>query len=193
MSDEDEDGVSVVETATYRVTLGAHVEAAPNHHIPEWMEVELFGFDEPNAWARVELRDSVPRLVEIGWRSGPNAREVVPKDLRDNDLTGIVESLYAGMVIRVDHHDKTVRMGYPDSWFSREITEFLRQRRTGKRRITSEFLKQVAQVYRDNIGHAPTEAVARTFGVKHRQATDYVKQARERKFLPPTKQGRAKA
>jgi hypothetical protein len=29
--------------------------------------------------------------------------------------------------------------------------------------------------------------------VKHRQATDYVKQARDRGFLPPTKQGRAKA
>lgn len=63
----------------------------------------------------------------------------------------------------------------------------------GKRRITGAFLEQVAEVYRNNIDHAPTEAVSRTFGVKHRMATDYVKQARDRGLLPSTRQGRARA
>jgi hypothetical protein len=81
-----------------------------------------------------------------------------------------------------------------DDDVARAAREFVITRRSGqKRRITGDFLRQVAEVYRTNIGHAPTEAVARTFGVKHRQATDYVRQARDRGFLPPTKQGRAKA
>ena len=106
----------------------------------------------------------------------------------------IIDVLYNGFVIRYDRAAKKV--GYsmdPDTEFSREIREFLEQRRSGKRRITGAFLEQVAEVYRANIDHAPTEAVSRTFGVKHRMATDYVKQARGRGLLPPTKQGRAKA
>lgn len=186
--------VHVSETDTYRLTIGPYVEAARDHHMPAWLELEFFGFDEPNSWARVELRDNVPRLVEFGLRAGPDSREVMPKDLRDIDLNQMISVVYNGLVIRYDRDAKIV--GYsldPETEFSREIREFLEQRRTGKRRITGAFLEQVAEVYRANIDHAPTEAVSRTFGVKHRMATDYVKQARDRKLLPPTKQGRAKA
>ncbi len=187
--------VNVVEEEGFRLTIGPYVEAMPDHHMPEWLEVELFGFDEPDTFSRIELREGIPRLVEFGFRSGPGAREVMPKDLREVELNSVIDELYAALVIRVDHKERLVMMGDPkiDNWLTHEVREFLTDRRSGKRRITGDFLKQVAQVYRDNIDHAPTAAVARTFGVKHRQATDYVKQARERKFLPPTKQGRAKA
>lgn len=188
------DDARIIETEAYRLALGEYVEAAPDHHMPAWLELELFGFDEPNAWARVELRDNVPRIVEFGLRAGPSSREVMPKDLRDIDLYGVVGVLYNGFVIRVDHDAKKVEYSLDaDTEFSREIREVLEQRRSGKRRITGAFLEKVAEVYRANIGHAPTEAVSRTFGVKHRMATDYVKQARGRGLLPPTKQGRAKA
>ncbi len=187
------DGGTVEFTASRgRVKVGPYVEASPAHHMPAWMEVELFGFDGPNAFARIELRENVPRLVEFGFRSGPDAREIMPKDLREVDLYSVIDALYRGFVIRMDHgrakHDLD-----SDSDFSRQIRDFLDQRRSGKRRVTGALLAQVAAVYRENIEHAPTAAVARTFGVKHRQATDYVKQARDRGLLPPTKQGRAKA
>lgn len=192
MSDDE---VSVVEEEEFRLRIGPYVEAAPDHHMPQWLEVELFGFDEPDTYCRIELRDNVPRLVEFGFRSGPDAREIMPKDLREVELNSVFDGLYSALVIRVDREERLVMMGDPktDNWLTQEIREFLTDRRNGKRRITGDFLKQVAQVYRDNIEHAPTAAVARTFGVKHRQATDYVKQARDRKLLPPTKQGRAKA
>ncbi|MBN7544903.1 hypothetical protein I3U58_14015 [Mycobacteroides abscessus subsp. abscessus] len=185
----------VVEDEGFRLTVGPYVEAVPDHHMLEWLEVELFGFDEPDTFCRVELRNNVPRIVEFGFRSGPEAREVMPKDLREVELNSVIDELYSALVIRVDHKERLVMIGDPatNNWLTREVREFLADRRSGKRRITGEFLMQVAQVYRDNIDHAPTAAVARTFGVKHRQATDYVKQARDRGFLPPTKQGRAKA
>jgi hypothetical protein len=180
----------------YKLRVGPYVEAVPDHHMPEWVELEACGFDEPDVCLRIELRDGIPRLVDLRFRAGPNSREVMAKDLRDHDLSGFVETFYGGLVIRVDRGDgKTIVRQFldPETQFSRQIHNFLRQRRSGKRRITGDFLARVAEVYRNNIDHAPTEAVAKTFGVKHRQATDYVKQARDRGWLPPTKQGRAKA
>jgi hypothetical protein len=188
-----DDEVRVIEDGPWRVTLGPFVEAAPNYHMPAWLELDGSVVDEPGIHARVELRDDIPRLVEVGWRAGPDSREIKPKDLRGHDLSLIIDMLYRRFVIWVDHENRKVWEADLDSALSRDIREFLDQRRTGKRQITTGFLKAVAQVYRDNIEHAPTEAVARTFGVKHRQATDYVKQARDSGFLPPTKQGRAKA
>jgi hypothetical protein len=51
----------------------------------------------------------------------------------------------------------------------------------------------VADVCRRNIHRAPTQAVARTFGVKPRMASTYVDRARQANYLPPTKQGKKKA
>lgn len=182
----------VVESNKWRLTLGEYIDVA-NHHMPESLELEVFGFDEPDFHVRIELRDNVPRIASVAWRAGPGSREVMQKDLAAG-ISAWVEVLYASLVIVVDHGDRMVRVNTdPDSDFQRAVRNFLEERRTGKRRITGDFLRQVAAVYRQNIDHAPTEAVSRTFGVKHRQATDYVKQARDRGFLPPTKQGRAQA
>ena len=74
----------------------------------------------------------------------------------------------------------------------RELLEELRLDK-GKRRVSAGLLEEVADVYRANIDHAPTEAVARTFGVRSRMASNYVQRARERGFLPPTKQGKKQA
>lgn len=185
-------GPQVIETDKWRLKFGDYVDVA-DHHMPEWLEVEVFGFDEPDFHVRIELRDNVPRIVSVTWQAGPGSREVMQKDLGAG-ISAWVEDLYASLVIVVDRDERMVRVNPdPESDFQRTVRNFLEERRAGKRRITGDFLRQVAAVYRQNIGHAPTEAVSRTFGVKHRQATDYVKQARDRGFLPPTKQGRAKA
>lgn len=51
----------------------------------------------------------------------------------------------------------------------------------------------VAEVYRRNINGAPTQAVAKAFGVKSRMASTYVDRARQAGLLPQTKQGKKKA
>lgn len=182
----------VIEAENWRLTLGKYVEVA-DHHMPEWVEIETFGFDSPDFRARIELRDNVPRLVELSWRSKPGSREIMRKDL-DQSISVWIDTLYAQLVIVVDRDEQMVKVNLDSTTdLHRAIRGFLEDRRSGKRRITGDFLQQVAAVYRQNIDYAPTATVARTFGVKHRQATDYVKQARDRGFLPPTKQGRAKA
>lgn len=49
--------------------------------------------------------------------------------------------------------------------------------------VTDELLRQVAQVYRDNINDNPTTAVAHHTGGAHRTAVLYVQQARQAGFL----------
>lgn len=179
----------VIETDQFTVTVGEYVPNGPLL-MPSFVEARFFGFDEPDSWARIELRDGVPRIVEIGWRSMPDAREVQSKDVDALDFRYLIDTLYTA-AIRYEDRDR--HSSGDDADFERFVRNYLHERRTGKRAITAEFLRHVAEVYRANIDHAPTEAVARTFGVKHRQATSYVKEARSRGFLPPTKQGRAKA
>lgn len=179
----------VIETDQFRITVGRYAKVG-DLSMPSFVEAEFFGFGEPNSWARIELRDGVPRVVEVGWRSAPGAREVQSKDVRGIDFSYLIDTLYAAAVR--DKH-MTDRSPTTNAEFERGVRAHLQERRTGKRRITGDFLKQVADVYRSNVDHAPTEAVARTFGVKHRQAGGYVRQARERGLLPDTKQGRAKA
>src|SRR5262249_10866590 len=139
--------------------------------------------------------DDVPRLVELGWRAGPGQREIQQKDLREAQISTIIDELYAMWVIDIRDGEPVLNLGDEGSEQDRKIRSLLEGLRLdkGKRRISTEFLKQVADVYRANIAHAPTEAVARTFGVRHRMASVYVQRASERGFLPPTKQGRKRA
>lgn len=190
----------IIETKQYRLLLAPNFEVITDRtgaerHMPSWMEVEFFGYDDPNTWARVELRDQVPRLVEIGWRAGVESREIRPADLRDHDLPAIVDELYAFFVITVvDEGDRKLVLHHGEGQdIDPGVRKFLDDRRSARPRITQALLRDVAKVYRANIKHAPTEAVAKAFGVKHRTATNYVKHARDRGLLPPTKQGRAQA
>ena len=179
----------VVQTEQFKVTVGKYVKVGPLA-MPSFVEAEFFGFDEPDSWARIELRDNVPRIVEVGWRSAPNAREVQSKDIRALDFSYLIDTLYTAAI---RYESMADRSPDGDADFERFARNYLQERRTGKRRITGDFLQQVAEVYRANIDHAPTDAVARTFGVRSRQAGKYVEKARERGLISQTKQGRAKA
>ena len=77
--------------------------------------------------------------------------------------------------------------GLPDS------AAAVRRARKGGRKVTSAFLERVAEVYRNNVGNKPTEAVAVAFGIKHSTAAEYVRRARAapHHYLPPTTRGKA--
>lgn len=167
-----------------------------NRYLPTWLSIEANGFEAPNSRARVELDHAgVPRLVEFGWSVvNDHQREIRQSELRKAQVSSIVDVLYAGFIIELENHTGITNLGGPGSPQQVAIQDFLDELRSpGKRRVTGDFLREVADVYRANIDHAPTQAVARTYGVRLRQAGDYVKKARDRGFLPPTKQGRAQA
>jgi len=59
-------------------------------------------------------------------------------------------------------------------------------RRESRRHVTDDVLREVAQIYRDNVDGNPTAAVARHTGRAHRTAALYVQKAREKGFLGPS-------
>jgi len=181
--------VHVIEDDGFTIKVGEYVDIG-TLRMPSYLEITFFGYGEPNSYTRIELRDNIPRIAEISFHSGEKCREVQQKDLRDFDVSYLVNVLYTAAVSDPRKSDWSPEQ---DDAFNRVVRNFLEERRTGKRVVDTEFLKEVAAVYRANIDHAPTDAVARTFGVKHRQAGSYVSEARRRKLLPQTKQGRAKA
>ena len=176
----------VIEDDLFRIEVGQDVKVG-KLFMPSFVEAVFYGFGEPDSRVRVELREKVPRVVEICWQAGSDDREVMPKDLRAFDFSYVIDTLYAAAVRDANSPHRA------GADFDKAVREFIEERRTGRRRVDTAFLRQVAGVYRNNIDYAPTAAVARTFGVKHRQATGYVTEARKRKLLPATEQGRAKA
>jgi hypothetical protein len=186
---------TVVETDDYRLAWSGEYMVVGNRWLPTWLEFETDGHDEPNSYCRVEIRDDVPRLVELGWRVREHQSEIRQKYLRETNVAAIVDVLYAMTITEVRDGEAILNLGAQGSDQDRKIRGFLGELRLGKgkRTITSELLRQVADVYRANIDHAPTEAVARTFGVRSRMASGYVQRAREYGFLPPTKQGKKQA
>lgn len=184
----------VTEEDAYRLMVSGEFLVVGSRYLPTWLELELEGYDEPNTFGRVEVRDGAPRVVQFGFISREGQREIRQKDLREVQVGAVIEDVYAGFVIEV-RDGKGISNWPPDTDHDRSVRDFLYASRLdkGKRPVTAELLVQVANVYRANIDKAPTEAVARTFGVKSRMASNYVQRARERGLLPPTSQGKKKA
>lgn len=163
--------------------------------LPTWVEFELDGHDEPDFHCRVEIRDGVPRVVELGWRAREHQSEIRQTHLRETEVSTVVNAIYGTWVVELRDvwRDKPgMAMPTIGTEQERNIRGLLYDLRAGRRHVNAELLRQVAEVYRANFDKAPAAAVARTFGVKQRMAHEYVRRARERGFLPPTTQGKKK-
>jgi hypothetical protein len=189
------DDDQVIETDDFRLMFSGECMVVDGKYLPVWMEFETDGHDGPNQFCRVEIRDDVPRLVELGWRAREHQSEIKQQNLRDTQVAAILDVLYAMTVVEIRDGKPILNLGDEGSEQDRKIRDFLFEQRLrkGKTAITTERLKQVASVYRANISHAPTQAVGRTFGVKPRMASKLVQEARDRGFLPPTTQGKKQA
>jgi len=196
-----EDFVARNDDEGYTIKWSGEYEVISDHWMPAWVEFETAGHDGPDTYARIELRKGAPRIVHLGWTSKPGQVEIRPRDLRapyfDFDF---LMGLYASLTVRNDRKRKTLELpgvtdrDEPNPQYYAALKFIERQRRPeGHRVITPAFLEAVADVYRRNIDHAPTQAVAKAFDVKSRMASTYVDRARKAGLLPQTKQGQKKA
>jgi hypothetical protein len=159
--------------------------------VPTWIEFTTSGGAEPDRRVRVELRDGSPRVVEMSWTSQPHQSEIRQKHIRGIDPARLGTALYASVIVE-KHAVADFEQLSESMRIARKFVE--RQREPRERRVmTPEFLRSVAQVYRDNIDGTPTKAVAKMFNVKDRMASTYVDRARQKGYLPPTKQGQKRA
>lgn len=174
---------------------------------PKWIELNTTGGASPDMRVRVEVREGSPQVVELGWRARPGQREIRQKDLRDADVANLAIDLYASCIEQRQPFPKGPAGSFPsddqlDEWSAhirkshQAARNFVdRQRRPREyRAINDELLRSVAEVYRASIDErAPTQAVAKHFGVGGRMASTYVQKARERGLLPPTVRGKKRA
>lgn len=164
--------------------------------LPAWVEFDLSGHNEPDMHLRIELREQVPRLVELSFLARPDQDEVRQKHLRAVELASLVNTVYRHWIFEVRDvwRDQPGGMAIPAIGDKQHalLRNLVDDMRTGRRNIDSRLLRQVAEVYRTNFEKAPVEAVARQFGVKPRMAHEYVRRAREHGFLPQTTQGKKK-
>jgi hypothetical protein len=159
--------------------------------VPMWITQRRHGVGGPDMFIKVAMRDGSPEVVELSFISQPGQSEVRQKHLRAVDIDRLAANLYASSVAVFgpdpSHDDEAQAMRAAEKFI--ELQRLPRDYRV----INDSFLQNVAQVYRENIGHAPTKAVAKQFEVKDRMASTYVDKARKKGYLPPTTQGRKKA
>lgn len=182
-------------------------EAVGEKRVPKWIELTTIGGAGPDMRARVEIRDGSPEVVELGWKARPGQREIRQKDLKGIDVAKLAIDIFASCFEERHKFPQSPEGEFPsdeqlDEWAaqvrkSRQAARNFvdRQRRPREyRAINDDLLRSVAEVYRANVTtRAPTQAVAKHFGVGNRMASTYVQEARARGFLPPTIRGKKKA
>jgi hypothetical protein len=168
--------------------------------VPTFVEFTVGGLDgQPTTFARVEVRDGVPALVELRFTASADERDIRQADLRAVQVRALVEDLVAGLSFPVRaERDGSTTLVITDPDGSPPYSGALKtmqRARSGKatRTITPELLARVAQIYRANVPDRPTLAVQRAFMVSPRMASEYVQRARRAGLLPPTSPGKKKA
>jgi hypothetical protein len=159
--------------------------------VAAWVSQRRYGRGGPDMFVKVAVRDGSPEVVELCFTSQPGQSEVRQKHLRAVDVGRLATDLYTYEVTEADADDSP----WDYARAERTAEKFIERQRLPRdyRVITDDVLRKVAEVYRQNIGHAPTKAVAKAFGVRDRMASTYVDRARQAGHLPPTKQGQKKA
>lgn len=188
-----------------RLRISHEYVVLEDHWIPRTIELSANGAvndgPDPEVYARVEVNDDgVPRLAELRMLStDPHSQGVRQADLREFQVSSLVEDLLAAWTVRLDRDDEG-NLAVGDLPFvgtdayaqSLRLVGRLRSGRTS-RDVTPELLQRVAAVYRKNIDGHPTKAVQYHFQVSQRMAAEYVSRARKRGLLPPTKKGKKNA
>ena len=161
--------------------------------IPTWISQRQLGGSGPDVFVRIELRGGSPQVVQLSFTSERHQNEVQQKHLRSVDVDRLATDLLATWIAGQFTEPEASEGEYEDAELV--AIKFLEHQRLPReyRVITNDFLRSVGEVYRKNISHAPTKAVARAFGVKDRMASTYVDRARKKGYLPPTTQGQKKA
>jgi hypothetical protein len=126
--------------------------------------------------------DGVPGCVSISLQA--RHRPIRQKDLASIKLDQLRDNcfLVVGMIIppsAEDAHD-SFAVGGDQAY---KIIRRNINRATSRRKVTPQFLRQVAKVYRGAVDGDRAESVSAAFGVTERQAWRYIAQAKESGYI----------
>lgn len=154
------------------------------------------GVDEPFVEMHFAVIDGVPQCRVISISAIKGKRELRASDLRALPVEVILENVAAQIAEEITRDErgnvvKAVKRPYVEEWMRGGISAVRSARRQGKRKVTDDLLREVAQIYRENVNDSPTLAIAAHFGVADRTARLYVRRARDAGFLGESIKGKA--
>lgn len=148
----------------------------------------------PDLNIRFAVLDGRPQCREVRVTSPDGGREIRTADTKSIRIDNFIK---AASVLAAEHWidteggvttTVTTNRGADAAEALQTIT---RARRDSRRRIDDDLLRTTAEVYRAHADANPTKAVAEHFKVKHRTAGDYVRAARDKRFLGEAIKGKA--
>jgi hypothetical protein len=144
---------------------------------------------EPSLQLTFAIRDGASVCVAATLEAKPQGRELLPKDFNSvrRDLTTMSEQAFS-CVVRASEQQFP---GLVDDAQARRAYQSGRAR--SRRKVTDELLREVAALYRDNIGSGPWQAITERFKVSRATAGRYVMLARQAGHLPQTTPGKKRA
>lgn len=144
-----------------------------------------------SAHAEVHLtEEAVPLVTSLRFDVAPS-QQLTGDDLRTYPIQDVRERAVKSLMRLVDHVDEPTgglfTKGVEPEVRQDEVRRIMSSRR---RRVTEEFLDQVAEVYQEAEQHgSPTRAVASELHGSHSSAARWVGLARKAGKLPPTTKG----
>ena len=175
--------------------------AVEGGYLPAEFHVDFPGSaGEPSAKATFVVRsDGSVGCVSVSLDAKRDGPEVKPKDLdaarlQLNDWMQLATMAALqdaeGRPVVPTHDDNTPAAAEARMAFARSYNE---ARRQSRRKVTPEFLADVANLYREYLDDGPWQAIQDRYGVSASTAGRYVLLARRAGLLPPTDPGKRKA
>jgi hypothetical protein len=126
-----------------------------------------------------EVRDRVPVCVSLHLGTSEGGSIVRARDLNELRLDDLRDDVYAAAGVFLPN---------PDGGFVHKIGRFREDRKrveqvTRRRKVTPEFLSQVAAVYNGAPVGGRLEAIRAAFVVSERQALRYIAQAKQERLI----------
>jgi hypothetical protein len=153
------------------------------------------GAEQPSLLITFQARDGAPACTAVNIESKTEGRQVLPKDFEviRRKLNGWSEVAFKRVMhtARQSGGERAIGFGAIDPAVARKAYNAAQKRTRTK--VTDKLLKEVAELYRDNINDGPWRVIAERFGVSESTAGRYVLLARKARHLPPTKSGKKNA
>jgi hypothetical protein len=166
-------------------------------YVPAEFHLRLPGdADQPSLLITFQVRDGAPVCTAVNIEAKTEGHQVLPSDFEKlrNGLNGWSEVAFKQVMHTARQQsggEKAISLGSVDPVVARKAYNTAQKRTRTK--MTEKLLREVADLYRDNVDEGPWRVIAERFGVSESTAGRYVLLARQADHLPPTKPGKKKA
>ena len=150
--------------------------------------------EQPSLLITFHARDDALVCAAITIESKTEGREVLPKDfeITRRKLRDWKEMACKAVMHAAEQSGESLALSRNVSPATARKAYNAAQKRS-RTKITDKLLREVAQLYRDNVEEGPWQAITERYGVSESTAGRYVLLARKAGYLPPTKSGKKKA